>query len=113
LNGQTGASLTLNSISANDAGTYSVIVSGACGSVTNSATLTVNSMVSAPHRASLTNCPGTMSLFNTTASGTGPFSYEWQKNGSTIGSQTGSSLILNDVTPNDAATYSVIVSGQC
>jgi hypothetical protein len=41
LSGQTNSSLTLNSVSASDAATYSVIVSGAIGRVTNSATLTV------------------------------------------------------------------------
>src|SRR6185503_11232718 len=43
LSGQTGSSLALNSVSNVHAGTYSVVVVGACGNpVTNSATLTVN-----------------------------------------------------------------------
>src|SRR5208337_621908 len=43
LPGQTGSSLVLGSVSAADAGTYSVVVSGVCGNaVTNSASLTVN-----------------------------------------------------------------------
>ena len=38
----TGSSLTLNNLVTSQAGIYTVIVSGTCGSVTNSATLTVN-----------------------------------------------------------------------
>ena len=44
--GQTGSSLVLANVSAADAGSYSVVVSGTCGNaVTNSASLTVNQNV--------------------------------------------------------------------
>ncbi len=42
LSGQTNSSLTLSNVTTADAATYSVIVGGAIGTVTNSATLTVN-----------------------------------------------------------------------
>jgi hypothetical protein len=42
ISGQTGNSLNLNNVNTNDAATYAVIVCGACGSVTNTATLVVN-----------------------------------------------------------------------
>src|SRR5262249_51859540 len=46
LAGQTGSTLSLSNVSATDAGTYSVVVSGTCGNaITNSATLTVNQNV--------------------------------------------------------------------
>src|SRR5207249_4053141 len=71
LSGQTGSSLTLTNVSASDAGSYSVVVSGACGNpLTNSASLTVEQAVvvtSAP--VSLTNCPGTSASFSVSASG--------------------------------------------
>ena len=41
ISGQTNSSLTLNNVTTNDAAAYSVIVGGAMGTVTNSATLTV------------------------------------------------------------------------
>jgi hypothetical protein len=41
VSGQTNSSLTLNNVTTANAGTYSVIVGGAMGTVTNSATLTV------------------------------------------------------------------------
>ncbi len=67
---ETNSSLTMASVAAADAGVYSVVVSGACGSVTNSASLTVNTnvvVVSAP--VSLTNCPGTSASFSVSAAG--------------------------------------------
>src|SRR5262249_8450457 len=82
LAGQTGSTLNLPNVSATDAGTYSVVVSGTCGNaITNSATLTVNQnvvVVTAP--VSLTNCPGTSASFSVNASGTG-LSYQWYKGG--------------------------------
>ncbi len=101
-------------MSATDAATYSVVVSGTCGNaVTNSASLTVNQnvvVVSGP--VSLTNCPGSSASFSVSATGTG-LSYQWYKDGNTLAGQTGSSLVLTNVSATDAATYSVVVSGTC
>ena len=114
LAGQTTSSLVLANVSAADAGTYSVVVSGTCGNaVTNSASLTVNEnvvVVSAP--VSLTNCPGTSASFSVSATGTG-LSYQWYKGGTRLAGQTGSSLVLASVSAADAGTYSVVVSGTC
>src|SRR5437016_7306439 len=67
------SSLTLNNVSASDAGTYNVVVSGICGNpLTNSASLTLNQNVavsSAP--VSLTNCPGTSASFSVSATHAG------------------------------------------
>src|SRR5512142_3127788 len=111
LPGQTGSSLVLANVSAADAGTYSVMVSGVCRSaVTNSATLTVNqNVVVATAPISLTNCPGTTASFSVNATGTG-LSYQWFKGGNTLPGQTGSSLVLANVSAAQAATYSVMFS---
>src|SRR5204862_8218692 len=111
---QTGSSLRLNNISASDAGTYSVAVSGTCGnSVTNRASLTVNhTLLVALPIANVTTCPGTTASFNVNASGTG-LSYQWYKGISALAGQTGTSLGLNNVSASDAGSYSVVVSGTC
>ena len=72
--GQTDSSLILSNVSASDAGTYSVVVSGTCGNaVTNSASLTVNqNVVVASAPVSLTNCPGTSASFSCERDGHGP-----------------------------------------
>src|SRR5207247_9961132 len=100
-------------VSSADAATYSVTVSGACGSVTNSASLTVLTTAGATALTSLTNCPGTSAIFSTTPSGTGPFSFVWRKDGNILSGQTSSSLSIGSVSSGDAGTYSVAVSGAC
>src|SRR4030095_8854194 len=114
LAGQTSSSLSLANVSATDAGTYSVVISGTCGNaVTNSASLTVNqNVVVATAPVSLTNCPGTTANFSVNATGTG-LSYQWYKGVSLLAGQTTSSLSLANVSATDAGTYSVVISGTC
>src|SRR5439155_12251248 len=109
----TNSSYAIASVQASDAGTYCVCVAGFCTSVTNCATLTVLTNTSATALISLTNCPGTLAQFSTTASGTGPFSYLWRKNGAALNGQTNNSLSISSVTAADAAAYSITVSGGC
>ena len=110
---QTNSTLTLNSVTVADAATYRVRLTGATNSVTNSATLTVNIPVSAPPLTNLVRYIGSIAIFETTAAGTGPLSYEWLKNGSIMPGQTGSSLILSNLTTGDTANYGLVVSGAC
>ncbi len=111
---QTTSSLTLNNVTAADAGTYTITVTGTCGNpVTRSATLTVNeNIVVASAPVSLTNCPGTTASFSVSATGTG-LSYQWIKDGTALVGRTGSTLVLNSVTSANAGTYAVVVSGTC
>ncbi len=109
----TSSSLTLNNVTTGQAGIYTVIVSGAGTPATNSAMLTVDLPVSASPLSSLVCCEGDNAPFTTVASGTGPFSYVWLKNEGVLSGQTGNNLTLNNVTTNDAATYTVIVCGAC
>ena len=114
LPGQTNSSLTLPAVTAADAGTYRVVISGACGNpVTNSASLTVNLPTTADPLVSQTVCPGAALSFSTSAHGTGPFSYQWLKNGAPLPGRTANSLILSSVTAADAGTYAVQVAGAC
>lgn len=51
-------------------------------------------------------------VFSVAATGKGPLSYQWKKNGVAIRGAIGLSLQLFDVTAADAASYSVTVTGQ-
>src|SRR5439155_230477 len=113
LSGQTGNSLTLSSIAAASAGTYSVQVAGACNSVTNFASFTVNVPTTADALVSQTNCPGDTVIFTTATHGTGPFGLQWAKDGVPLSGQTGNSLTLSSITASSAGTYSVRVVGAC
>jgi membrane carboxypeptidase/penicillin-binding protein PbpC len=108
------SSLNLNNISAADAGTYSVVVSGACGTpVTNNVQLSINGSTAATPLASAIKNLGDSVTFSTTASGTGPFTFVWKKNGTVIPGKSSNSLTLTNIGSADAATYRVEVSGAC
>ena len=49
--------------------------------------------------------------FAVTASGTGPFTYQWQKNDNDLSGQTGATLSFSSVKLTDAGQYRVLVTG--
>jgi len=73
----------------------------------------VTAKTSATDPSAQTACEGGSATFSTTASGTGPFTYQWQKDGVDIPGATSSSLTINPVSLGDAGTYRVIVTGTC
>ena len=114
LSGATGSTYAITSVSSADAGSYSVVVSNSAGTATStSATLTVNTVVSASPLTSLVRSVGANAVFSTTASGTGPFRYVWDKSGVVLNSRTNSSLILTNLSLSDPGVYRVTVSGAC
>jgi hypothetical protein len=114
LNGATGSSYSLASVSSADAATYDVVVIGTCGSLTSTpALLVLNSTTTATPLASTVKNLGDGVTFSTGASGTGPFAYVWKKGGTVIAGATRSSLTLTNLGYADGAVYSVEVSGAC
>jgi hypothetical protein len=123
VSGARSPTLNLASVSSADAGAYDVVINGV-GSVTSAAaTLTVlnyqsnqvPSITTQPQTQSVS--PGTDVTFNVVASGNGPFTYRWRKNGvnltdgANVSGATTWSLKLDNVSPFDAASYDVVVSG--
>jgi photosystem II stability/assembly factor-like uncharacterized protein len=113
--GATGSTYTINPAAAGDAGSYDVVVTGACGNATsNPATLTVNAATTInTHPISQTACIGTQACFSVTAGGTGPFTYQWRKNGANIPGATSSLFCIPSVAQGDAGNYDVVVTGAC
>lgn len=113
--GATEATYSIPALSAADAGTYSVVVTGLCSStgVTSSAVaVTVNprpAITTSP--ASQTVLQGARVVFRVAA--TGATSYQWQKNGTSITGATADSLVLAGVQQSDAADYTVRVTNTC
>ncbi len=112
ISGSAAATLNLSTVSANDAASYSVIVSNALGTVTSpSATLTVAvppAITASPVGAAI--LAGSNITFTVSASGTAPLAYQWLKNGAVISGATSATLTLNNVSAADAASYSVAVT---
>src|SRR5205085_1622949 len=111
IGGATGSSYTLGSVSTGDAATYCVVVSGACSNMTNCATLTVNEPTTATGPNDMTLVTGDSGTFSTTPSGTGPFEFQWTHNGVDSPGATNASYTVGPVSPGDAGTYCVIVTG--
>ncbi|MES2694301.1 MAG: immunoglobulin domain-containing protein [Verrucomicrobiota bacterium] len=112
----TAITLTLTNITTNDAGTYTVTVSNAQGTVTSSAaSLTVNAAVppaiSSFSPSDITYTHGQSATLSVSMnSGTSPFTYRWMKAGVEIAGATGSQLAFPVITPGDSGRYSVRVS---
>jgi hypothetical protein len=108
----TSATLILSNVQQSDATNYTVIVYNLDGNVTsNAAILTV---VVAPTIAlqpvSISSNQGAGATFSVTAIGGGTYTYQWKKMGLNIVGATAATLVLNNVQPADAATYSVTVT---
>jgi uncharacterized repeat protein (TIGR03803 family) len=113
------AALTISNATANDAAFYTVIVSNAVNSVTSDDAL-LEVIFSAPsitiQPASQTLLAGTTATFTVAVIGDQPLSYQWRENGinltngGSISGATTSSLIISNIAPASAGSYSVIVS---
>ena len=80
--GATNSSYAINNTSTNNGGVYMVIVTNPFGSKTNSSALTVSYISQQPAAQLIIN--GGTALFTVTLSSAGPFSYQWQFNGTNL-----------------------------
>lgn len=117
ISGATTPTLNLSTVTTNQSGAYSCVVSNAVGSATSSAaTLTVTVLATAPtiitQPVSQTITAGAGVSFSVAATGTSPFSYQWRLNGTSISGATAPVLALSSVTTNQAGTYSCVVTNS-
>lgn len=115
MGGATSATLTLTSVTTNQGGSYSCLVSNVAGTATSSAAvLTVNPLPVAPtittQPISQTMTAGNNVNFSVAASGTAPLSFQWRRNGANLTGATSATLALSSVTTNQAGSYSCVVS---
>lgn len=111
IDGATGASYTIDKVTLDHEGDYTVVVSNVVGSVESViARLTVHTLpeiVSSP--ASLTAAKGGSVLLSVQATGTPDPVYQWYKDGQAISGATDSSYVIASVSAGDAGSYSVRV----
>src|SRR5205823_6671338 len=102
--------LQLNDVQFGRAGTYSVVVSNAFGTVTNSSlTLGVAPFFISAQPQSQNSYRGATARLNVTPTGQGPFSFQWRFTGADIPGANGSTLRLPDAQVNQSGLYSVVV----
>lgn len=104
--------LAFNSVQTGDAANYSVRIWNAFGEVTsNTVTLTVSSLPTIQSQPqAVATLQGTAATFSVTVAGTGPFTYQWFKDGAPIVSATGSSYTISNVQLADEGSYAVMVT---
>ena len=113
LSGASASAYTVTNASPANAGSYTVVVTNSGGSVTSAvAALTVNvpPAIPSPLPSPVVVTQGDNVTICVMAAGTFPLTYQWRFNGGNLGGATGSCLARNNVTTNDAGTYSVVVS---
>ncbi len=110
--------LQLSSVQLTDAGTYTVAVSNAGGTVTSNPVVLGVSTTPVPPAPSITRQPanttipvGSAGQLSVAASGAGLF-YQWFKNGALLPNQTGAVLLFNSAAVGDTGSYSVVVSNS-
>jgi hypothetical protein len=116
ITGANASTLFVANASSSDAGTYSVVVTNSVGSVQSSSVslevlvppATPVQIVSQP--VSRTIDDGSSATLSVAATGTGPISYEWFKDGVVLQNATTSTLAINDASAGDAGSYRVVVS---
>ena len=112
ISGATNSTLTITSVSDNEAAIYSVTVTNLAGSTTSSnATLTV---IDPP---GITTQPlgqrillGSSVSFNVTVSNPPPLHYQWRFNAANILNATNAAYAIQAVTTNNTGNYSVIIT---
>jgi hypothetical protein len=108
----TTATLTLTNVQPAQAGNYTALISNGAGSVTSAvATLTVYvppTITTQPTNQIVNQ--GTNASFSVVPSGSAPFSYQWNFNGSPLAGATNSSITVTAAQPAQAGSYNVVVS---
>jgi hypothetical protein len=98
-------------------GTHTITVT-ATDAAGNSATCTTiftveGATAAASGPINLVRFPEQSASFSTLASGTGPFTYQWRKDGANIGGATNLSYSIASLRATNAGTYCVVVTGTC
>ena len=112
--GATASTLTLNSISDTDAGSYTVVVSNSNSSVTSAPAILniIHPPVFVLQPVNQTVNLGQNAAFSVSVNGQTPFTYQWLFNGTNLSGATSRILTLNSVADANAGSYSVFVTNS-
>jgi len=113
--GATEASLSLQALSADDAGVYALRVSNACGSETSPpATLSLEEpavIVTQPQGQAV--CRDSAVTLSVNVSGSLPIGFQWRLGGANLPGATSERLTIEAFSDGNAGTYEVVVENVC
>lgn len=117
ISGATSSSYSKSNVTADDTGTYSLVVTNSVGSATSSGTSVSVTNAQVPiitsHPPSRTVYPGDYVNMSVSATGTGTLSYQWKKDGVAISGATSYYYyVSSSITSADAGVYTVTVSNS-
>ena len=111
--GATSKTYTINSVNANSAGIYTCAVNGCSQVISTIAQLVVaeqTAIITQP--VAINGCKNTTAQLSIAANGTNLI-YQWNKNGNPIPNSNRTSLNFSSLQPDDAGTYTCVVTGYC
>lgn len=114
--GAQSATYSITGVTSSHAGTYTVRVTNAGGTIASSGAVLTVTAAAAPtitlHPIAQTTSAGGAVTFSVVAAGSGPFTYQWLKDGATVAGATNASLVLSNLTSAAAGSYTVAVSNN-
>ncbi len=112
---ETENTLALQAINHEDEGIYSCEITNACGTIASEEVAlevyTPLTLLTQPLSQNV--CPGEELILSVEISGEEPISYQWKKDGTDLLNATGSSLIIDNASPDDEGVYSCEISNIC
>ncbi|MCX6877812.1 MAG: immunoglobulin domain-containing protein [Verrucomicrobia bacterium] len=113
IDGAIGDSYTINPVSGDSVGTFSVVVSDAHGTTpSDNATLVIDVPVITVQPQPLKAVPGGTASFSVIATSPHPMEYQWRLEGTDIDGATGDSYTIPSVSGDHAGNYSVVVTNS-
>ena len=110
-----GSTYTISSAETSNAGSYTVVVTGGCGSITsNAAIVTVRTYPGVTTQPlSISRCTGAAASFTVGSSGSPAPTFQWRKNSVNIAGATSATFNIASVAAADAASYDVVLTNIC
>lgn len=114
INNATAATYSIASAALTDTGSYSVVITGTCGTVTSqTVVLTVTASLQVTQQPStVVACQGSSAILTVGATGSN-LTYQWFKGATSLSNTNNDTLYLNNLTLANAGSYTCNITSAC